>query len=344
MTKGMENSIILDEHTKLDSLSKKNSDCLKGIFAFCVLIHHLYQQSGMLRETIIGNIFQAMGYLSVAVFYFLSGYGLMASYRKSEKYICCFPRKRILPFYCIILLLTVLYAIEKDILGTQITLPLIIKSLTFGATTISSGWYLQVQLLFYILFWVIFKICRSTKIQLISISIASGLYCLCAVLLHFSTTWYESILTFVCGMIWCICKEKTDTVLEAKEKWIKALLISLILFCLTFIGTALLPIKALQIISKIFSANFFVMLVLVLTYRIKIDFAVTRLLGKLSFEIYVTQGLCFVLYHSIPVYVENPYLFVVLSFISTLILARMLHPVNCLIYTVCGGRKIGNKN
>jgi peptidoglycan/LPS O-acetylase OafA/YrhL len=56
-------------------ISSASSNCLKGIFAICVLIHHLYQGSGLLHDTVIGGVLQAFGYLSVACFFFISDKG-----------------------------------------------------------------------------------------------------------------------------------------------------------------------------------------------------------------------------------------------------------------------------
>ena len=54
-----------------DYLSKSNTNALKGSFAIFVLCHHLYQYSGLITNTILVTIFQAMGYLSVGMFFFL---------------------------------------------------------------------------------------------------------------------------------------------------------------------------------------------------------------------------------------------------------------------------------
>lgn len=81
------------ENTQIE-ISSDSSKCLKGFLATCVLIHHLYQHSGLLHQTIIGGCLQAAGYLSVSCFFFLSGYGLYASYMsKGEAYISVFLRE-----------------------------------------------------------------------------------------------------------------------------------------------------------------------------------------------------------------------------------------------------------
>lgn len=70
------------------NLSKDKCNCLKGIFAIIVLIHHLKQHSGVFSDYAVPSIIlQAMGYLSVAVFFFISGYGLAFSWQKKVKVI-----------------------------------------------------------------------------------------------------------------------------------------------------------------------------------------------------------------------------------------------------------------
>ena len=68
------------------NLSKDKCNCLKGVFAMVVLLHHLKQHSGVFSDYAVPSIiFQAMGYLSVAVFFFISGYGLAISWQKKGK-------------------------------------------------------------------------------------------------------------------------------------------------------------------------------------------------------------------------------------------------------------------
>ena len=73
--------------------TKENSDCIKGVFAVFVILHHVYQESGVLHFGPVGIVLQALGYLSVATFFFISGYGLAASYiAKGDFYLKDFPK------------------------------------------------------------------------------------------------------------------------------------------------------------------------------------------------------------------------------------------------------------
>lgn len=51
-------------------LSKKNTDCLKGIFAGVVVLAHIRGRLPVFNDTVVGQILTASGYLAVAVFFF----------------------------------------------------------------------------------------------------------------------------------------------------------------------------------------------------------------------------------------------------------------------------------
>ena len=184
-------------------ISSDCSNCLKGIFAICVLIHHLYQHCGLLHQTIIGGCLQAAGYLSVSCFFFLSGYGLYASYMsKGETYINGFLKRKIAPFYCLILFFTVIYFVEGILTGQTFSAGIMLKSVTFGGTIIGNGWYLQVQLLLYLFFLATFRMVKDGRLRILFIFGECLLFCTCLYALGYSSTWFESVLAFPVGMMW----------------------------------------------------------------------------------------------------------------------------------------------
>ena len=89
-----------DRQTDRKYLSLETTNCLKGIFAIIVVIHHLYQRTDIINNSVLGVLFQSLGCLSVSIFFFLSGYGIAASIqRKGNSYLASFASKRILPLY-----------------------------------------------------------------------------------------------------------------------------------------------------------------------------------------------------------------------------------------------------
>lgn len=90
---------ISTETRMLKYLSKEQTDCLKGLFAILVLVHHLYQHSGLISNLYLGVLFNSLGYFAVAIFLFLSGFDLEISYKKNgQEYLRGFVRSKIIPF------------------------------------------------------------------------------------------------------------------------------------------------------------------------------------------------------------------------------------------------------
>lgn len=62
------------------NFSRSQTDCLKGVFAIGILICHLCSRTGLGSSVGLGPIYTALGYLSVSVFMFITGFGLMMRY------------------------------------------------------------------------------------------------------------------------------------------------------------------------------------------------------------------------------------------------------------------------
>ncbi|MGN0179814.1 MAG: acyltransferase family protein [Monoglobaceae bacterium] len=317
-----------------DCLSKTNTECLKGILAVAVLIHHIYQYSGLLHETVVGGVFQIIGYLAVAVFFFLSGYGLSVSYTNNrELYLKHFLKRRVLPFYCVILFVSILYTAEFLIIEKTISYKLLLFSVTFGGTVINGGWYLQVQLLIYLAWFVIYRCCKKDNLKVLLVILFTVLYCTLMIILSFPTVWYESILAFPTGIIWHRIKNRMDDRYKNVKIWMIDLFLLMILFVGTLLGSYAVHIWICQLVLKMMSAVSFVLLTVFLLYRVPIECKVTRFLGEISLEVYVFQGLFFNLFHCDLMYVRNPYVYSLLVILGTILLSYLIKPIIDIIYT-----------
>lgn len=311
------------------------SNCLKGIFAICVLIHHLYQHSGLLHQTVIGICLQALGYLSVACFFFLSGYGLYASYMsKGKPYINSFLKRKIAPFYCLILLFTVIYLVKGLLLGQTFSIEILLKSLTFGGTIIVNGWYLQVQLLLYLFFFATFRMVKDRRLCITLVFGECLLFCICMSVLGYPSTWYEGVFAFPVGMFWREKDHRTVTENRKKSFYIIAWMVEFSLVCISFAGSYLVKNLIFALILKMVSAVCFAVFVATAIHLIKVENPVTRLLGKYSTEIYLIQGLFLTLFHSGIINLANPYLYVLLVTVSVFAAAVALHPITRKIYSI----------
>lgn len=307
-----------------DYLSIINTNCIKGIFALFVLTHHLYQHSGLFRESQIGTVFQGLGYLSVAMFFFLSGYGLRFSHiTKGFQYVNSMPIKRILPLYLQSLILIALYTCLSLIIGKEVKSSLLLQSVFWGNTIIANGWYLQVILVLYVLYYLVYGVLKTEKMNdpnfHITMLVVLIVYAWINIFLGKSIMRYQSIFAFWLGLIWSDYKNWLDKILN--KYWGVSVIIGFIAFSILFVA----GLK--NRYFTILAALSFVILTIILFMRIPVNFSVTRWLGKYYFEIYVMQGVGMLLFHSNLIYVENKWIYVIICTFTTLILAVIIHPL-----------------
>lgn len=185
-----------------NSLSKQNTDCLKGIFAILVVISHSRNHMAALNDTILGSMLTSAGYLAVAIFFFLSGYGIETQYqRKGKAYIEQFPRKRILSIFLISVVSVLVYACFKQFVYGGITIRDLVLSVLFGQTILAYGWYLQAIVLLYILYYLSHKILPEDK-QIVELFIGLIVYIACSVIFADTMLYCQSILAFPFGLVY----------------------------------------------------------------------------------------------------------------------------------------------
>lgn len=327
--------MVENQNSTEDYLSYANTKCIKGICAVGILIHHLFQYSRIEVNPILGMAFQSMGELLVAIFFFFSGYGLITSYiRKGKKYINKMPRNRMLTFYITCIFMEIIYILFYIIIGKFdiLSIRVIIQTLLFGKTIIKLGWYLQTQLVLYLIFYAIFKFCQNNKYRSILLSIGWITYCLVCICMNLSITWYVSSITFLLGIFWGYNQEKIDKILNNKREFLISISSSFIIFILCFILSKILPNYISIILNIIYNLSF-VVLMLNIVFAInkkkakKIIFnKLTSYLGKISFEIYVSQGIFLILYRD-KLVIENSYIYCCAVIICTVIFANILHVI-----------------
>lgn len=287
----------------------------------------------MLHNTAIGGVLQAFGYLSVACFFFLSGYGLYASYQiKGKQYIKNFLWNKIIPFYVVMCLFIVIYSGENIIIGQNTSIVTIIKSLTFGGTIIGYGWYLQVQLVLYLFFYITFKYGKEDSRIVYIIGECMGM-CIILYLCGFAPTLYEGIMAFPLGMLWCKYQNKLYFLRKKRIAFVVTMVVFMVV-CTCFVVSRILTNKILSIIWKSMSAVIFPTVVAVSVNWISIENKITRILGKYSMEIYILQGLFLSMFHQSVFNIINPYMYILSVIICVTAGSFIMHAVITKIYSV----------
>lgn len=258
-------------------LSKENTSCLRGLLALAIIFHHFRNIAPFMLHSFFGPVITALGYLCVGMFFFLSGYGLRV---QGRSYLITFPRNRILPYYCTYILAVFLYAAFQRSFPTGKEL---FCMLTWYGTNIDFGWYLQAQLLLYLLFWIVYRKSDGKWCPLI----ITGLY----ILIARQYLGVQSIFCFPMGIWWCDYKGKIDELLS--KYWLRFFAVLSGSFILLFIADYFYFSNYSYLPAELIIAPLFSALVIIILIKVPIQCRITRFLGTISGEMYIMQGIGF---------------------------------------------------
>lgn len=314
-----------------DYLGLESSKALRGIMAVAIIFHHISEkaQGGVLFPFLVH-----LGYLIVAVFFFLSGYGLFLSYnKKGEDYLKEFWKSRILSLVVIYLLFTAGYTIWSFVRGNQLTAIDILKSFVNGEPIAINSWYITVQILLYIVFWISFKIkTKNVNINILFVTILTGILCVAFRLAGYSSIWYLSNFAFPFGMVWAKNKEKIDTFMS--KRYFTSVILSLGVFTL-FSGIPLglsyfgYDIKIVSLVSRFISSTAFVVVLMLILRVIKPSNKIWQKIGDMSLEIYLIHGAVF---WTLKPIIQNDILWTLATVAISLILAYLCNIVSKQVY------------
>ncbi len=315
------------ERTK-DYLSKENSSCVKGIFAVFILLHHIAQYNPVEVPYYVHILVQSMGYLSVSVFFFFSGYGLSLQYRKNKDYLKQFLRHRVLSLYGEYLFIMLLYLLFFLCIGRHFTITELLRSAVLYPTFVTNGWFFFSILLLYLIFYIVYRLAKTPRMRVVGILTGTALYCAAGIFLQWGYWLYISVWAFPAGIIWQMRKEKTDAYAKNTGHWCTGLTVSGILFAVTYVlaHTFRLP-EACYMTVRAVSAVCFVIFLMWLCMKIPVRCRVTAFLGKYSLYIYAVQGM--ILYGLTNCTdIRKPWLYCLIAVPGTLILAVIVQKTN----------------
>lgn len=267
----------LNEYNQ-NSLSLENSNSVKGLAAIAVVLHHIVQRLHNPQSLVL---FLHIGYLSVSIFFFYSGYGLMRSYITKKNYLNNFWTIRISKVVIPFILSNILFII-RDIVcrGTKFSLYDIL-TYTLGIRLIDGfKWYIIALIILYSGFYFVFKY-LDTKKAIVGIFLLITCFNLACRLIGTGIWWYNSTYCFFIGIIFGAYCEPLFNVLRKKHIIITLSTISI------FITTFILNISKGNIVTAIVSSSFFVLVCICLLMKIQLYNNVLNFLGSISYEIYL---------------------------------------------------------
>lgn len=310
-----------------EPLEKSVTDSLRGLFAVMVVLHHL---SYYAYEGLLFGWFAYVGYLAVAVFFFLSGYGLMRQLNQAgPSYIKRIFLKKLPKLIIVYAFFTLLYSLAWLALGYRFTWRYVLWSLVSGSPIVLNSWYILTLVLLYICFGAVFGLCRSrTGLGLWLMAAIQLAYMAIAHHLGYAYHWYISSLGFTLGLFAGHYRHKLRELLSRRwYLWAAAAALAFAgayhLAWLTTNGN--LGIPGLGLVSRVASATLFALLTGVLSLKLRLGNRVSRAIGSFSLELYLVHGLVYSLLRSNFIYITSNFLWVLASLALSLILAWGLH-------------------
>lgn len=127
---------------------KSKTVFLKAVLPILILFHHL---NGITKLEYL-KPFGVVGIAVVSLFFFISGYGLLASFqKKGVQYLYDFLRKRILPIFCTYIGALALYLLFRAIIYSE-TIFEYLKVTNF-TDWLPYSWFVIELLIMYLLYW-----------------------------------------------------------------------------------------------------------------------------------------------------------------------------------------------
>lgn len=319
-------------HQHEDYLGIESTTGLRGILAITIVLHHMSEK---IDSGYVFPYFQHLGYLVVAVFFFLSGYGLLVSYKKKGKnYLKGFLKKRVLYLLIVYLIVSALYIVFDIIIGKEMSVKRVLTGIFFSSDPIAvNSWYILVQLILYLFFWAVFSLGKpSTKTKILIMTVLVALLAVIYRLADYYSYWYMSTFAFVFGLLWAEEKERIDLVLQKHYLlcvFASALLFSLFSICPLAFERFGYEIEAIRIVCRMFSSVAFCALVIIALRFVKPKGKVLRFLGERSLEIYLMHAMVYIsLRNKKYLWLKNEFLWVVLTLALSIALAWVCNLLN----------------
>ena len=283
--------VYLIPRTDVDYLSNKSTKSLKGLLALLIIFHHISQK--ITTGENFSN-FEYMGRYIVALFFFLSGYGLYFQYSNNATYMENFLKKRLVRIFIPFFVFIVIYVIYRATLGEVVNVDFFLSFWKDHSNIIYNGWFINSIIILYVIFYVSF-VNKDSKIAEYKLVFLTLVYIFWKAYQNHGDWEYVSIMAFLLGVFWMKNRVYIDKFLE-KNYFIFLVSFSILMYVFRHYEVIM---KNIGITNKYvyygivgnLCTMVFVVYFLLLTNKLNFSNKYIDFLGDISFEIYMIHGL-----------------------------------------------------
>ena len=327
-----------------------------------IILHHLTQRITSYGWNYKGPItlYNHIGFLFTAVFFFSSGYGLLYSFRQKSNYLECFLRKRFCAVYIPFILVNILtIAVNRYVYGKGVHEDLLttIKEI-FGVIILEGNcWFIVEVMLFYVFFAALFSLIKNKDVSLFLLILAV------IAVMAFSffrghdyddyketyfmgEWWYNSTITFVFGLLYARFKDGIETFFRKHYKVLTVTLgiMTVVVTCLSIVANNIFGYYHDMLASYhtdafitlfVQSVNciVFVTFLLLINLKITVHNKALAYMGDIQLMVFLVHG-----YFVKTVFKDSelPYFYwYLVVFVCSIAVSAILSPISdrCVIYT-----------
>ena len=225
------------------------------------------------------------------MFFFISGYGLMASLHKKGKiYLDSFYKKRFLKLLPPLLIATCIFICIR-MCFEHLSAWNICYEMTLGNPPLPNSWYMYALFILYIFFHAVFSICGVQGRKALNwMWIGSFAYIACILLLGWGYWWYTSVLSFNIGIEYACMSQGVQSFVRKK---LISFFVGSILFLLVFIFIYLRFVSDGMKIASLIALNVTLPIVMVWVIQVLgiVNLTSLKFLGGISYELYLVHGI-----------------------------------------------------
>ena len=259
---------------------------LRGLLAVGIVFHHISQRVALVVPDVWGvSQFEFWGPPIVAVFFFLSGYGLMKNLQvKGASYLDGFLRKRMTKVFLPLLLCSLVYSVaDLGISGGQFA------DMRVDWPFLPNAWFCVTIAVCYFAFYVI-TLCTKQRMTrlLVWMWVFTLGYVVCLKALGFRNWWFQSVVSLNMGLSVALFEGRIRKLLAGHFRLLACTLF-LVVGILAF-GTSRWDVAGFPCGTVLLSA-FVGTLIYILSCGYSLPMCgLSRFLGRHSYEIYLVQG------------------------------------------------------
>ena len=326
---------------------------LQGFAALGVVLHHLTQDVTQYGATYKGpiNVLVDAGVLFTGLFFFCSGYGLIASLKTKEDYLQGFLKKRlpaiVVPFFVCNFLFVLVYFLA----GHKMSALDFLLSLSGLVMYNDQMWFIVELAILYTIFYFSFRKRKSDADGMKKMAVFMTIMCLISWLLghdglpeakglwFFGEWWYNTTWLFYVGMVVALNYEKLTAFAKKNYKWLMPVMVVLFValhfatkYMLSHVGYWTEYPGHMGYLEKL--ATFLVQCPMIIVFDLtlvllsmKLQFKnkILSFFGVIALEMYLIQNIFIT---NFTYLIENDMLFFAAVYAATIVFAIPVHKLN----------------